>query len=308
MNKQKIFNELINNLGDTGLVIDDNKDWKIPEKYSRINQFIDGDLHDFYDLIGDEELFAKLNDSFDWIMIGEIFHVINLQTVVYNLENSLNCLNESGAIIISINHNCDLKMEASYSKVINRLKLIDGFEEVESYQYSDQNEEEWTLLCLKKQVVDETNFKYTDAVVIGHQISDLINKGKNPSKLKTGFLMSKSALSNEQFKASYLSFDENVSLYVQEQIKELKPCFKQQFFNDLHSFVKSNKQVLDYLKQDDGFKAGCFNLALQSYQQTSLTQDDKCIAKNAELINFIWDNKIKSRDKQIKDLIEKMEE
>lgn len=308
MTKQNILNNLLPNLGDKGLVIDDNKQWNIPNSFNRINQYINGDLHDFYDLIGDEDLFVKLNDSFDWIMIGEVFHVINLQTVVYNLEYSVHCLKDGGSIIIAINRNCEEKMEASYSKVINRLKLIDGFADYETYEYVDEDGEMWTLLCLQKQLEENSDFKYTDAVAIGHLICNLINQQKNPNKLKTGFLMSKSNLSNERFKTSFLSLNENASLYLQEQIKELKPCFKRQFFYDLCTFVKNNKQVLDYLNQDQQFKAGAFNLALQTYQQTNLTHDDKCIAKSAELINFIWDNKMKSKEKVINDLIVEMEE
>lgn len=308
MTKQNILNNLITNLGDKGLVIDNNQDWNIPSDFNRINEYINGDLHDFYDLVGDEDLFVKLNDSFDWVMIGEVFHVINLQTVVYNLEHSVHSLNDNGTLLISINHNCDEKMEASYSKVINRLKLIDGFTNYESLEYTDSDGEMWTLLCLQKKVTEQTNFDYIDAVTIGSEIASFINKGKNPSKLKTGFLMSKSQLSNEQFKESFLSLDENVSLYVQDQINSLKPCFKRQFFTDLHVFVKNNKQVLEYLNQDEQFKAGTFNLAIQNYKQTNLTHDDKCIAKSAELINFIWDNKVKSKDKVINDLIAGMEE
>lgn len=310
MNRKYTIEKLKLNNYQNGLIIDNNKEWEHPEKFTHISKYVTGDLHHFFDLVNDEKLFKIIPDSFDLIFIGEIFHVINLQTLVYNLEYAHALLNMDGIVSICINEDSLNTSKTEYKKIIDRLKKLTMYKLAEKIVYVDEHAKEWTLLNLKKitskQVTDTT---LDDAIIIGSEIAAFVNKGKNINKLKTGFLQSNSNVDVNSFKAAFTSNKEMLGLYVQNQIFELKPQLNKQFCVKLSDFVFSNRKVLAVFDNLTNLQEGCFILALENYKKTALRLDQDLIAGYASTFEFIWKQSMKQKNNaQLKVIIDSNKE
>lgn len=310
MNRKYTIEKLKLNNYQNGLIIDNNKVWEHPEQLTRVNKYVTGDLHDFFDLVNDEELFNVIPDSFDLIFIGEIFHVINIQTLVYNLEYAHARLNADGIISICINEDSLKTSKTEYRKTIDRLEKLPMYKVAEKIVYVDEHAKEWTLLNLKKvankQVTDTT---LSDAIKIGSEIAVFVNKGKNINKLKTGFLQSNSNVETNSFKAAFTTNEEMLGLYVQNQIVELKPQLNKQFCLDLSDFIFNNRKVLAVFDNLTNLQEGCFVLALENYKKTALHLDQNLIAGYASTIELIWKQSMKQKtNSQLMTIIESNKE
>ncbi|WOO89203.1 hypothetical protein R2F61_00445 [Mollicutes bacterium LVI A0078] len=309
MNKQTLANTLNTKKYKHALIIDDNKSWNHNDQYSRVSNYIDGDLHDFFDLVNGEQLFPSIKDQFDLIFIGEIFHVINLQTLVYNLELAVINLTTGGLIQISINQNSIDTAKTTQQKIISRLQFLKQYTVIEEIDYIDEDNLEWTLLTLQKNDIKQVNDQtITDAIQIGSEICQLVNSGKNIKKLKVGFLQSNSKLDNEQFKAAFTTIDELMSIYLQNQLITLKPCFKHQFLLNLSDFIFENRKSLEVC-DINLLQEGIFKLCLDNYKQSTIIFSDQFVASYADVLNLIWnqclkkkaDNKLISQINQLKE-------
>ncbi|WOO87445.1 hypothetical protein RZE82_00470 [Mollicutes bacterium LVI A0039] len=308
MNRQLIIQELA--ACSNQLIIDDNTLWQHHNQHDRIKSHIDGDLHDFFDLVMDNLLFKSITKQYDAIFIGEIFHVIQLHTLVDNLNAASSCLNPGGCIYIAINSNSIETAKSESSKIISRLEKLAQYTLTTSYQYQDDNTLAWTMLKLTKvetKSIDDINFE--NALIIGKQIAILINQGKNITKLKAGYLKSNSSLDQADFKCAYTSNQELLSIYLKSQVLELKPCFKREYLVNLAAFVFENRKALQVTADIELIKQGSFTLALEGYQRQSLKIDNQYIAGIANLIEQIWNCCLKSKlNNQLKTLIEQIEE
>lgn len=281
---------------ESGLIIDNNKSWQHPSKFTTINNYIDGDLHHFFDLVADEQLFKIIPERFDLIFIGEIFHVINLQTLIYNLEEAHHCLNKEGIISIAINQDSIKTAKTEYHKIIDRLEKLSIYKLAEKIVYVDESAKEWTMLNLRKVSQKEVSHDaVSDAIEIGHEIAELINRGKNIKKLKSGFLQSNSKLEINAFKAAYTNNLEMLDLYLQNQLISLKPRLKQQFAIDLANFIFDNRKSLLAFEDLSQLQEGCFVLAVDDYKQRTLSLEQAHIANYAELFNIIWNQSLKQK-------------
>ncbi len=310
MKKQILANTLNNTTYEHVLIIDDNKTWNHKEQYTRVKNFIDGDLHDFFDLVNGEQLFPQIKQQFNLIFIGEIFHVINLQTLVYNLELAADNLNDRGIIQISINQNSIDTAKSTQQKIISRLNFLEQYTTIDSCDYVDEEEISWTMLTLQKndlkQISDST---IDDAIQIGSEICELVNNGKNIKKLKVGFLQSNSTLSTDRFKASFTSIEELMSLYLQNQLINLKPCFKHQFLLSLADFIFYNRKSIGTISNISLLQEGVFKLALDNYRQTTIIFSDHFVANYAEILNTIWNHSLKKKaDSKLINQINQLEE
>lgn len=295
MNKQTLANALNTKKYKHALIIDDNKSWNHNDQYSRVSNYVDGDLHDFFDLVNGEQLFPSIKDQFDLIFIGEIFHVINLQTLVYNLELAVINLTTGGLIQISINQNSIDTAKTTQQKIISRLQFLKQYTVIEEIDYIDEDNLEWTLLTLQKNDIKQVNDQtITDAIQIGSEICQLVNSGKNIKKLKVGFLQSNSILDNEQFKAAFTTIDELMSIYLQNQLINLKPCFKHQFLLKLADFIFENRKSLEVC-DINLLQEGIFKLCLDNYKQSTIIFSDQFVASYADVLNLIWNQCLKKK-------------
>lgn len=295
MNKQTLANTLNTKKYKHALIIDDNKSWNHNDQYSRVSNYVDGDLHDFFDLVNGEQLFPSIKDQFDLIFIGEIFHVINLQTLVYNLELAVINLTTGGLIQISINQNSIDTAKTTQQKIISRLQFLKQYTVIEEINYIDEDNLEWTLLTLQKNDIKQVNDQtITDAIQIGSEICQLVNSGKNLKKLKVGFLQSNSKLDNEQFKAAFTTIDELMSIYLQNQLINLKPCFKHQFLLKLADFIFENRKSLEVC-DINLLQEGIFKLCLDNYKQSTIIFSDQFVASYADVLNIIWNQCLKKK-------------
>ncbi len=296
MNRKYIVSEMKLNPNLNGLIIDDNKEWNHDSSFTRINKYISGDLHDFFDYVNDEELFKIIPDQFDFIFIGEIFHVINLQTIIYNLESAYERLDNNGIISICVNEDSEQTNKTSYRKMIDRLEKLAGFKLATKLTYVDEHAKEWTLLNLKKveakQVTDDT---VDSAITIGCSIAELLNNGKNINKLKAGFLQSNSSLSTAAFKAAYTSNDEMLGLYLQNAIIGLEPVFNHQYLLKLADFIFENRKAIGNYSNQSNLQQGNFVIALENYQRTTIVHDQELIASYAEIFEKIWKHCLKQK-------------
>lgn len=289
----------------SALIIDDNQKWNHPQNYTRISQYLDGDLHDFFDLVNDELLFTQINDQFEMIFIGEIFHVINLQTLIYNLELAVNCLTTDGQILIAVNANSIETAKTEARKIIGRLQLLEQYTVTDQEMYVD--EVEWTMLTLQKRV-DVINPEIEVQLQLGAGLADMANTGKSLSKIKSGLLKSKLAIDNQAFKASYTNNQQLLSLYFQNQIINLNPGFKREYYTNLADLIYSNRNSLQQLEDIELLKNGSFTLGLEHYQRSSIVQDQLYIAENAQLVNLIWDSIDQKPNKQLYQAINNIKE
>lgn len=310
MNRKYILRALNLNQFANGLIIDDNKVWEHDSKFTRINHYLKGDLHDFFDLVNDELLFKEIDQQYDLIFIGEIFHVINLQTLIYNLEAAHNCLTEDGVITICINEDSEQTSKAGYRKTITRLEGLDGYKLREKLVYVDEHAKEWTLLSLQKVASREiTDSQVPDAIQIGSEIAVLVNGGKNINKLKAGFLQSKSAVSHDSFKAVFTSSDEMLGLYLQNAIIELKPVFNRQYAVILADFVFANRKALNSYSGAANLEQGNFVIALEEYNKRAINSEQLLIASYASIFEKIWKRCLKQKiTDQLKSEIDQLKE
>lgn len=296
MNRKYIIEALNQQKYKSGLIIDDNKAWQHNTRFARIGQYINGDLHDFFDHVNDEELFKLITDRYDYIFIGEIFHVINLQTVVYNLECAVDCLNDNGVITICINEDCLKTTKTSYRKTISRIEKIAGCKLFEKLIYVDEHAKEWTLLSLQKLVVKQVaETQINDAIQIGREIADHLNKGKNINKLKSGFLQSNSRLERKVFKAVYTTNQEMLGFYLQNAIIELEPSFNHQYVLALAEFIFTNRKAINGFEQVSNLQQGNFILGLEAYNNQTLIPDQTLIASYADIFERIWTRCLKQK-------------
>lgn len=296
MNRKHIINSINLNQYQNCLIIDDNKGWEHDPKFTRIKQFVTGDLHDFFDLVTGEELFKSIDEQFDLIFIGEIFHVIELQTLVYNLEYATECLNRDGKLIICINQDSLKTSRTEYRKIIGRLELLPMYNLTSKQVYVDEHAKEWTMLTL--QVKAEKTLEDADianALVIGREITNYLNQGKNLNKLKTGYLISNSSLDNQAFKQAYTNNQELIGLYFQNQIVNLEPSFKRNFLLDLADFIFTNRKALNQLDNLSYLQQGTFAIAIDDYTKTTMIQDKQYVGAVALLIEQIWNRCLKQK-------------
>ncbi len=296
MNKQKYTN-LTNIIKESSvLIIDDNKVWNHNLQFDRVNEYVNGDLHDFFDLVADEELFQIINKKFDVIFIGEVFHVINLQTIVYNLEHAINCLKPKGIIQIAINENSIDTAKTESSKIISRLEKLKNFKCIEKTSYSDENNLTWTMLSLQledqKQLSDDS---FQTTLKIGKQLCMFANTGKSIAKIKAGLLKSACGLDTEEFKASFTTNEEVLSLYLQSEILDLNPNFNKKYLLDLSDYIFSNRNALKQLKSLNLIKQGSFNIAFDQYTKSCINVNQEYVASYAETVELIWNRCIKQK-------------
>lgn len=297
-----LLEKLINDNYSSGLIIDDNQKWNHDKKYTRINQFVDGDLHDFFDLVADEQLFQQIDQQFEMIFIGEVFHVINLQTLIYNLEYAVQCLTAEGEILIAINDNSIETAKTEARKIIGRLQLLEPYTVIDSIPYHDE-QVNWTLLRMKKKLITD-NSNIADSLEIGKQLAALANTGKSLKKIKSGLLMSKCDLSTTDFKASYTDNQQLLGLYFQNQIINLNPGFKSEYLLALSDLVYNNRKALSQIEDIELLKSGSFVIAFENYKNTAVLQDQQYVAQLAELINQVWNS---MQTKPSKDLYQKID-
>lgn len=294
----------------SGLIIDDNKLWNHDQRFTRINKYLSGDLHSFFDLVTDELLFTVIDEQFDYIFIGELFLVISLQSVLFNLETALSCLHDDGLLTMCISENCADTMLASYQKVVSRLEFVDGYQLDSKFEYVDEDDNDWTLINLRKsqqrQLGDD---QLANGIKIGSEIAQYINKGKNISKLKAGFLQSNSQLDIAQFKAAYTTNDEMLGLYLQNEIMSLEPCFKQQYVYKLANFVFENRNSIKSYSGQLNLQQGNFVLAYDQYTKQSIVIDQQLIASYTSIFEAVWNCCIKQKlNNQLITEIEKLKE
>lgn len=296
MNRKYIIEALSQQKYPSGLIIDDNKAWQHDPRFTRINHYLSGDLHDFFDYVNDEQLFKIITERYDYIFVGEIFHVINLQTIVYNLEYAVDCLNDDGIITICINEDCLKTAKTSYRKMITRIEQIAGYKLYEKLVYVDEQAKEWTLISLQKQAIKQVaDNQISDAIQIGHQIADYLNNGKNINKLKSGFLQSNSKLQTAAFKAAYTTNQEMLGFYLQNAIIELKPAFNRQYVLTLAEFIFANRKALNSFEQIGNLQQGNFVLGLEAYNNQTLVPDQTLIASYADLFEQVWNRCLKQK-------------
>lgn len=296
MNRREVVQNLNLNICRSGLILDNNKLWNHDQKFKLINQLIDGDLHDFFDLVTDEELFKCLNHTFDFIFIGEIFHMINLQTIIYNLEYAHQTLNEQGFICISVSENNFKTAGTDYHKTINRLDILEGYKTIDKIVYTNEDNCEWTLLKLQKienKKIDESTF--LDAIKIGKVIAQTLNTGKNINKLKAGFIKEKSDLEPDRFNLVYTNNQDLTNLYFQNEVFDLNPQFTKGYLIDLANLVFENKNALLQLDNIDSLIQGSFNIAFENYKKTAIVNDQDYIAQFAKLIEEVWKHSLKQK-------------
>lgn len=310
MNRSYIIQNLNHQKFETGLIIDDNKAWNHDCRFSRINKYIQGDLHDFFDRVNDEVLFKTINDQFDLIFIGEIFHVINLQTIIYNLEYAHECLTENGIISICINEDSQNTSDTSYRKMVTRLEGLEGYKLLEKLTYVDEHAKEWTLLNLQKVAIKRvTDSQLDNAILIGSEIASYLNSGKNISKLKAGFLQSNSKLDPVAFKAAFTTNDEMLGLYLQNEITDLKPCFNKEYAYILSDFLFTNRKTITSYTMVGNLQQGNFVLALEDYKKRAVIPDPKLIASYAYVFELIWSRCLKQKiNTQLKFEIDNLKE
>lgn len=296
MNRNYIIQALNHQKFDTGLIIDDNKVWNHDSRFTRVGEYIDGDLHDFFDKVNDEVLFKDINERFDLIFIGEVFHVINLQTIIYNLEYARDCLTEDGIVSIAINEDSQTTNMTTYRKMVTRLEQLEGYKTTEKLTYVDEHAKEWTLLNLQKVATKQVApDQLEDAIVIGGEIAKLLNSGKSITKLKTGFLQSNSQLDSKQFKAVFTTTNEMLGLYLQNAITDLKPSFNQEYAYTLADFIFVNRKAISSYDLIPNLQQGNFVLALEDYKACAVVQNPKFIASYAHVFELIWNRCLKQK-------------
>lgn len=293
-----------------GLIIDDNQSWQHTPSFTRINKYLNGDLHSFFDLVADEELFETITDQFEYIFVGELFHVISLQSVIYNLEAALNCLLPGGVITICIQEDCEQTMLASHQKVVSRLELLDGYQPQAKVAYEDDEGQVWTLLNLSKRDVKALSDEHlANGIVIGGEIAKFVNQGKKLGKLKAGFLQSNSNLDQQAFKAAYTTSDEMLGLYLQNEIVSLNPCFKQQYVYKLADFVFANRNAIKNYSGSHNLQQGNFVIAYERYQNQTIVIDQQLIASYVRIFELVWSTCINQKmSNQLSLEIEKLKE
>lgn len=310
MDRKTVIKTINQQQFESGLIIDDNQQWEHYAGFDRIKKYAYGDLHDFFDLINDEQLFDVINEQYDYIFIGELFHVINLQTIIYNLEKATSCLNNNGVISICINQEGLETDDVSYQKIIGRLEHLDGFKVKERLDYVDEEAKKWTMLNLQKlQSKQVQPDGIADAIIIGEEIATYLNQGKNLGKLKAGFLQSHSKLPIDAFKAVYTTSDEMLGLYLQNQIVELKPCFKKHYVYNLADFIFTNRKAISGYANIDNLQQGNFVIAYEEYNKCAIVKDQQFIASYAHVFEQVWNTCLKQKiTEQLKLEIENLKE
>lgn len=274
------------------LIIDDNKKWNHSQVHERVNGIVNGDLHDFFDLAVDNTLFQQLKTKYDCIFIGEIFHVLEYQTIVNNLISAGQALNNNGKIIISLTE--EIKEHVvNVSKLISRIKLLENYQVDESFRYCDEDEINWTLIVVS--VYTSEDFSYQDQIKIGEKITSLVNNGKNLGKIKKGYLLSICDLQQEPFKAAYTSNQELMSIYLQNLIIELKPSLNCEFLIKLSELVYINRKAILSLTKFNNLIEGTFTLALDDYTNQTIIQDKQYVAQFAALYQTVFNKSLKSK-------------
>lgn len=282
MNRKQIFEIIQSHNYSSGLIIDDNREWKHQRKFERINKYITGDLHDFFDLAQDQALFNNMNHEYAMIFIGEIFHVLTISTVVNNIVAASSHLTDGGEVYIALNQE-----DVNFKKNLHRLGLIDGYAITQNLEYRDEDNKLWTMLVITK----EQQKQITDlevAISIGAEIVNYLNQGKKLNKLKKGYLMSHGKVASNLFKQVFTTSEEMVYLYFQSQIYQLNPKLDTIYLNNLADFVFAHKKALGQLSELNLLKQGSFTLALNNYQAKAIVPDQVYVAKCAEVIDRIW--------------------
>lgn len=277
------------------LIIDNNSTWNHKLNYTLINNYIHGDLHDFFDCVQDERLFQVIDDQFDLIFIGEVFHVLDLQTIVYNLEYAVNCLNAGGLVMICINDNSFATNGTPNTKIIDRLEKLKEYQVKHKLTYTDEQGINWTLLGLQVKSDSQPQvINIDDALIIATELATMVKSGKNPEKIKKGYLQSKSSIDSRDFKAAYTSNIELLELYIQSQIIELKPNLNYEYIQELANLIFSNRKLIIFCNRNQLLE-GSFNLALDMYLKTAIKPDNEMIANYASLIEKVWNHCTKQR-------------
>lgn len=308
MHKKNIIENISKMKNSKGLIIDDNKAWNHDKSLDRINKFIDGDLHEFYDIIADEQLFEVISDKYDYIFIGEIMHVITLQSLIFNLEKANNSLNEDGVLYISILENAEKHSDASQQKIITRLANFDLFTMKSQMNYYDENGEKWTLVELQiKARTEITEDNYQVSIAIGSEIATLANSSGNLKKIKKGVIKSKLSYSDEIFNNSFKSIEDNLRFYMIYEIDNLNPRLSSEFMNQLAEFVFNNRKAINSLSQENIqlLTASSFNMAYENFKANSLNINNEYISKYSMVIKKIWRTCLKT--KLSKQLVEEIE-
>ncbi len=278
------------------LIIDDNKCWGHDLQFDRVSNYVDGDLHDFFDLVQDELLFQVISEKYDRIFIGEVFHVINLQTIIYNLEYASKILNENGLIQIAINENSLDTMKTDNRKVISRLEMLNEYQCINKSSYVDEDGECWTMLTLQVKSANKLNDEcFETTLKIGEQICQFANTGKNISKIKAGQLKTACNLQTEQFKQAFTTIEDVLQIYLQSEILELEPRLTSEYLIALADFIFINRKALNGLSKLDTLKQGSFNIAFEKYAKSSLSINQEQVAIYANLIETIWNRCLKQK-------------
>lgn len=298
MHKQNIIKNISKMKKSKGLIIDDNKAWNHDNCADRINKYIEGDLHDFYDLIADEKLFEVINDKYDYIFIGEIMHVITLQSLIFNLENAGNSLNDDGVLYISIPENAEKHSDSSQQKIVTRLANFDLFTIKSQMNYCDENGEKWALVELQiKARTQITEDNYQISIAIGQEIAKLTNSSGSLKKIKKGVIKSKLSYSNEIFNNSFKSIEDNLRFYMVYAIDNLNPRLSSEFLLQLAEFVFNNRKAIKSLNQENIqlLTASSFNMAYENFKANTLNINNEYISKYSMIIKKIWDNCLKTK-------------
>lgn len=296
MNKLTNLNLITADKTKSQLIIDDNKCWNHDLQFDRVSKYVDGDLHDFFDLVQDELLFQVIPAKYDRIFIGEVFHVINLQTIIYNLEYASKILNENGLVQIAINASSIETMKTDSRKVISRLEMLNEYQCINSSSYVDDDQKQWTMLTLQVKNVNKLNDEsFETTLKIGEQICQFANTGKNISKIKAGQLKTACNLQTELFKQAFTTTEDVLQIYLQSEILELEPRLTSEYLIALAEFIFINRKALGGLSKLDTLKQGSFNIAFEKYAKSSLSINQEQVAIYASLIETIWNRCLKQK-------------
>ncbi len=282
MNKHQIQQKLAKRSQQNCVIIDDNKKWQHNSNIKRISEFFTGDLHDFFDLVNDEQLFSIIPSKCQFLFIGEVFHTLDLQTIVYNFENLHAKLSDNGEVAICISSSSELKSDASQTKIVGRLKSLNGFYINEQIQYIDEEGQEWLMLFIKKQAAKDTsNVDFEQFMKIGAYICTAVNNGKNINKLKRGMI--KSNVDVNQFDQIYTSNQEMINYYLLQLVLDLKPAMTSDFLLQLSDFVFTNRKALK-VSNISVIESNCFEQAIKHKRLNNPIQTTSF----ASLHSLVW--------------------
>ncbi len=270
------------------LVFDNNKKWE-HGNHQLISDYVQTDIHELFDLILDEKIFDLINEQFDQVFIGELFHVLEYQTLIYNIEKIHQIVNDNGQIFLSLPQNCETKTKESLSKVVSRINRIPALEITKQNEYLSEDIK-WVLLTIEYKDTNRTNndANYDLILNVGHLILQDFKKGKKPAKIKLNKIASQLDVSLSNLVNQVPNLEFAIKHKVLYDILNIEYIDESLYIKAMADYIFINRNAIKHL--DANTRMQIQSSVFEFMCSKQLIKDEAQFANQATKIEYIWNN------------------